>query len=101
MYSLSLFFGFRAVFVEVPFLYCLIIALISSMAVVFTITPGGVGIKEAVIVWASRLITYGFVVPLNVAILLRIISMLWGIPTGILFSYILIQEEKEVVKKPF
>jgi len=96
-YSLSIFYGFRAIGVNTPLVYCLIISLVSSMSVIFTITPAGLGVREAVIVWASTALEQGIIVPLNVAILIRLISMIWAIPLGLLFSYIFIKEEKKQI----
>ncbi len=91
-FSFTIFFGFKAVNYSFPFVYCLIIAIISNISVVFNLTPAGLGVREAVTVWSSSLFGAGVVIPLNVAILVRLIAIIWILPLGLFFSYVLFKE---------
>lgn len=87
---LIIFFAFRAFSLNVPLTQTMIIASLSVLSMLIGMTPGSIGINEAVIVFSSRLFQITTAQGLLVATLRRIVMLFWVFTLGPIFSYILI-----------
>lgn len=87
---LIIFFAFRAFSVNISLTQAMIIASLSILSMLIGITPGSLGINEAVIVFSSRLFQITTAQGLLVATLRRIVVLFWVFTLGPIFSYILI-----------
>lgn len=88
---LIIFFAFRAFSVNISLTQTMIIASLSILSMLIGITPGSLGINEAVIVFSSRLFQITTAQGLLVATLRRIVVLFWVFTLGPIFSYILIR----------
>jgi len=94
-FAFSIFFAFRAVGFRLPFIYCMIVAVISNISIIFQITPAGLGVREAVTVWASSLFGAGIALPLNVALLVRLVAFIWVVPFGMIYGFMLLGKKRQ------
>ena len=90
---LIIFSAFRAFSLNVPLTQTMIIASLSILSMVIGMTPGSLGINEAVIVFSSRLFQITTAQGLLVATLRRIVILFWIFTLGPIFSYILISRK--------
>ena len=97
LYGLRLYTAYHALGYQVPIAYCLIIAPLASMSMVFSILPAGLGVREAVVGLASDLLGLSLSSGVYAAALDRVVSMVWVFVLGAAFSYIL---TSRVVVKP-
>lgn len=90
---LIIFFAFRSFSLNVPLTQTMIIASLSVFSMLIGMTPGSLGINEAVIVFSSRLFQITTAQGLLVATLRRIVVLFWVFTLGPIFSYILIRRK--------
>ena len=85
------YFQFRVFGIEVEFIKCLFLASIGSLSILIAITPAGLGINEAVIVFSALTIGITPAQSLSVALLGRVIGFLVLFILGPTFSAFLIK----------
>lgn len=89
--ALMLYFQFGVFGIEIDFIACLFLASIVSLSILISITPAGLGINEAVIVFSALTIGITPAQSLLVALLGRAISFLVLFTLGPIFSALLIK----------
>jgi uncharacterized membrane protein YbhN (UPF0104 family) len=95
LYGLRLYTAYHALGYQVPVEYCLLIAPLASMSMVFSILPAGLGVREAVVGLASDLLGLGLSSGVYAAALDRAVSMIWVFVLGTIFSYVLTSKAVE------
>ncbi len=99
IFSVRYYIAFRAFSIDVPFLYCLLIAPLSILTTFTSITPAGLGIREAVIGYASKILGMGLNPGLFAASLDRAVVMFWVFIIGPVFGHLLMAQEKTASEK--
>jgi len=89
--AFMLYLQFRVFGIEIDFIKCLFLASIGSLSILISITPAGLGINEAVIVFSALTIGITPAHSLSVALLGRVISFLVLFILGPIFSALLIK----------
>lgn len=84
-------FGINLNFIQALFLTC-----ITNLTILFIITPGNLGITEAVAVFSALILGLTPAQSLPVAILGRVVQMIVMFTLGPIFSYILLKKNKNV-----
>lgn len=79
----------------VSFRPALLIGLLASFSILTNVTPGNLGIQEAVVSLSSGLLGTGTGQGLLVALLLRAVTLVWVFTLGPVFSYLLAQNLNE------
>ncbi len=92
--SLGFIFAYKMLNIHINITEAIFLSSIASLAVLISITPGSLGITEAVSVFSSILIRINSTVALTAALLLRITSSLAIICLGLIYSYILFNKVK-------
>jgi uncharacterized membrane protein YbhN (UPF0104 family) len=87
--SLIFFISYRALSLDVDFLPTMVLGLISGYAIFIKLTPGNLGIREAIVALTSEMIGTGFHEGFAAAVLFRGINLLLIVIFGPLFSYLL------------
>lgn len=88
------FLEFKAFGVSLPLSGYLLLASINALSLLISITPGSLGIKEAILVFTSTVLGVDPGIALAVAILDRLISLIVLFILGPIYSYILIKKPK-------
>jgi uncharacterized protein (TIRG00374 family) len=88
----SLFVAYRALGLPIDFLTALLIGLFTSLSILLRVTPGNLGIQEAVISLTSALLGAGFEEGFLGAILVRTASLIVVFVLGPVFSYLLARD---------
>ena len=86
-----LYLQFRVFGFDIDFIKCLFLASLGSLSILISITPAGLGINEAVIVFSALTIGITPAQSLLVALLGRVISFLVLFILGPIFSALLIK----------
>lgn len=94
LYAAWYFFAFWGLGVEISFLNALILGLLMSILMVIPITPGNLGIQEILVATFSKVGGIGFNEGLAASLLLRGVSIAMSFFLGLIFSRILLSEEK-------
>jgi uncharacterized membrane protein YbhN (UPF0104 family) len=97
--ALILFIEFRIFGIELSFLKSLIIAITAMLAIFINITPGGLGIKEGLIVLTSTILIIPTEISISVSIIDRAIHMLILFILGPIFSYILFKHKPKLLNQ--
>jgi uncharacterized protein (TIRG00374 family) len=90
--SLKLFFVFKAFSFDIPFVFILLISVLSIISVFLSLTPAGLGVVEAVVAFSAEVVGVGFVGGLYASILDRIITVIVIFIIGPIFSYRLMKD---------
>jgi len=88
----SLFVAYRALELPIDFLSALLIGLFASLSILLRVTPGNLGIQEAVISLTSALLGAGLEEGFLGAMLVRAASLVVVFILGPVFSYLLAQD---------
>jgi len=88
-------FAFSSFSLKVSLTQAMVISSLSILSIFIGITPGSLGINEAVIVFSSRLFQITTPEGLLVATLRRIVMLFWVFTLGPIFSYILIGRRRQ------
>jgi uncharacterized protein (TIRG00374 family) len=86
--------AFRAFSLNISFWYCLMLAPLSILTTFISITPAGLGIREAVICFTSKILGMGLNPGMYAASLDRAVVMFWVFILGPIFGYILIDRKR-------
>lgn len=92
-------FAFSSFSLKVSLAQAMVISSLSVLSIFIGITPGSLGINEAVIVFSSRLFQITPAQGLLVATLRRIVILFWVFTLGPIFSYILIRRGKQFISE--
>jgi uncharacterized membrane protein YbhN (UPF0104 family) len=92
--SMRYYLAFRVFSFSVPFLYCIILAPLSILSTLIGFTPAGLGVREAVIGFTSKILGTGLNPGIYAASLDRAVVMFWLFILGPIFGYILINAER-------
>jgi len=92
--SLMLYLQFQVFGINIEFIKCLLLTSISSLSLLIAITPAGLGINEAVIVFSALTINITPAQSLSVALLGRAVQMTVLFVLGPIFSIILMKGVK-------
>jgi len=84
--------GYKALSIDGSFLPVLLMAIVNDYTMLIRITPGNLGVREALIALASVAVGAGFNEGLLLAALLRTTSMVLAFTLGPLFSYLLTRD---------
>lgn len=90
--GLSFYLAYVALGGDASFTASLVVSLLSSFSILINLTPGNLGIQEAVTSLSSALLGLGAGLGLLVAIIIRAASLLPALGLGPLFSYYLTRE---------
>ncbi len=85
--SLQLYFGYTAISCNVPYLAACFMAIVLSFSIVISLTPGNLGIQEAIIGLLSKFFGIGFNEGLMVAGIIRVVTLCVVFSLGPVFSY--------------
>lgn len=88
-------FAFSSFSLKVSLTQAMVISSLSVLSIFIGITPGSLGINEAVIVFSSRLFQITTPQGLLVATLTRVVTLFWVFTLGPIFSYILISRRAQ------
>lgn len=94
IFSMRYYIAFRAFSMNIPFWYCLMLAPLSILTTFISVTPAGLGIREAVIGFTSKILGTGLNPGMYAASLDRAVVMFWVFILGPIFGYVLIEREK-------
>ncbi|MFH1290928.1 MAG: lysylphosphatidylglycerol synthase transmembrane domain-containing protein [Nanoarchaeota archaeon] len=97
--SLMLWLQFRVFGIEVSFVSALFLSAIGSLSLVIGLTPGNLGVQEAIIVFSAATIGITPAESLSAALLGRAVSLVVLFVLGPIFSYVLVRNGKEKGKK--
>ncbi|MDA2932723.1 flippase-like domain-containing protein [Acidobacteria bacterium AH-259-D05] len=89
IYGLRLYTAYHALGYQVPIGYCLVIAPLGTISMMLSISPAGLGVREAAVGMASALLGFGLSNGVYAAALDRAVSMVWVFILGTFFSYVL------------
>lgn len=92
---LIIFFAFYSFSLKISLIQAMLIASLSILSILIGITPGSLGISEAVIVFSSRLFQITTAQGLLVATLRRVVILFWVFTLGPIFGYILISRKRQ------
>jgi uncharacterized membrane protein YbhN (UPF0104 family) len=84
--GIRLFVAYRALGYTVGVLPCLVISTLQSMTVIFTLTPGGVGIRQALAGYGSELLDIGAAEGVVASTIDHGVGTLWVFIVGIIFA---------------
>lgn len=90
--AFSFWLSYLALEANVPFLSILLVSLLTSFSVLINITPGNLGVREAIVTFSSGLLGIGAAEGLLAALLIRAATILVAFTLGPIFSYLLAQE---------
>ena len=93
--ALQLFFAYRSLSLEVDFLAVFLLSVLLVFSIFINITPANLGIQEGLLSLFSSLLGIGFNEGLLAALLFRTITMAVAFCLGPIFSYLLINKQKE------
>jgi uncharacterized membrane protein YbhN (UPF0104 family) len=94
IFSMRYYIAFRAFSLNISFWYCLMLAPLSILTTFISITPAGLGIREAVIGFTSKILGMGLNPGMYAASLDRAVVMFWVFILGPIFGYILIDRKR-------
>jgi len=92
---LMMFLEFRVFGLEISFLSALFLSIVSTLGLFISITPGALGIKEAIVAFTAAVINVPISQALTVSILDRAIGLGIIFILGPIFSYILMNQKNE------
>lgn len=93
--GLRLFVAYRALGYTVKVLPCLVISTLQAMTVIFTLTPGGVGIRQALVGYGSKLLDIGATQGVVASTIDHAVGTLWVFAVGLIFTnYIWVRHVK-------
>ena len=92
--SLMLWLQFRVFGIEVSFVSALFLSAIGSLSLVIGLTPGNLGVQEAIIVFSAATIGITPAESLSAALLGRAVSLVVLFVLGPIFSYVLVRNGK-------
>lgn len=95
--SLSFWVAFRALGSQVSFVTALLVGLLASFSILVNLTPGNLGIHEAVISLSAGLLGAGTSQGLLAALLIRSATILTVFTLGPIFSFLLARETSQSV----
>ena len=95
--SLMIYLEFKVFGLDVGFIQSLFLTSISSLGILLAITPGNLGINEAIIVFSAATIGITPIESLSATLLGRAVSLVVLFILGLIFSYTLIK--KPITKK--
>lgn len=101
IFSMRYYLAFRVFSFSIPFSYCIILAPMSILSTLIGFTPAGLGIREALIGFISKILGTGLNPGIYAASLDRAVVMFWVFILGPIFSYILINAERVPPEKIF
>jgi uncharacterized protein (TIRG00374 family) len=90
--SLKLFFVFKAFSFDIPFIFILLISVLSIISVFISLTPAGLGVVEAVVAFSAEVVGIGFVGGLYAGVLDRVVTVIIIFILGPIFSYRLMKD---------
>jgi len=93
--GLSFLIAYDALGSPVSFRAALLIGLLASFSILINVTPGNLGIQEAVVSLSSGLLGTGTGQGLLVALLIRAATLVWAFTLGPVFSYLLARNLSE------
>jgi len=93
--SLQQYFIFRSIGVKVGLPVLLYLSSLSSLTILFSLTPSGIGIREAVFAFSSQVVNINVAVLLLSSLLLRVVSFLTLFILGGISYYLLTNRLKE------
>lgn len=91
---LTMFLEFKVFGVEMSLLSALFLSIVSTLGLFISITPGALGIKEAIVVFTAAVVNVPAPQMLAVSILDRIIGLAIIFILGPIFSYILMNQKR-------
>ena len=94
IFSLRYYIAFRAFSFSIPFWCCIILAPLSILSTRLSFTPAGMGIKEAAVGFASKILGTGLNLGIYAASLDRAVVMFWVFLLGPIFGFMLLHAEK-------
>lgn len=97
--SLNFLIAYNIFGIEIGFFKALFIASISSLAIFLAITPGNLGIGDAINVFSAKIIGVGLTEAIAVTILLRVVNILVIFILGPIFSIILLKHKPKLNKE--
>jgi uncharacterized protein (TIRG00374 family) len=92
---LMMFLEFKVFGLEISFLSALFLSIVSTLGLFISITPGALGIKEAIVAFTAAVINVPISQALTVSILDRAIGLGIIFILGPIFSYILMNQKNE------
>jgi uncharacterized protein (TIRG00374 family) len=93
--ALTTMLSFRVFGWNVGFVECIFLSAISGIGLLIAITPGSLGISEAIMVFSAMTIGIDATQSLAVAILARLVSVVVLFVLGPIYSYVLLRGENE------
>ncbi len=90
--SSSLWLAFDALGYPIPGLDAILLNLLQAFSLLVSITPGNLGVQEIVVSLSSGLLGHGLGAGLLAALLIRVVTVLFILTHGPLFSYLLSKE---------
>lgn len=90
---LVMFLEFRVFGINIPLLRVLFLSIVSTLGLFFSITPGALGIREAIVSFTAIVINIPIFQVLTVSILDRVVGLIIIFILGPIFSYILMNQK--------
>ncbi len=84
--ALRLYFSYHTLGYDVRLLHCFVIAPLSTLAAITSLTPGAVGIRQAVVGYSSELLDIGLAEGVMASTIDHAIGTVWVFCFGLLFS---------------
>ena len=90
--AFMLYLQFKVFGLEIEFVKCLFLTAITTIGIVVSVTPAGLGINEAIVVFSAATIGISATQSLSVALLGRALSLVVLLILGPLFSWVLLKK---------
>lgn len=84
--AVRLFISYRALGYEVEFLPCLVMSPLSTLTLILSITPGAVGVRQALIGYSSKLLDIGLTEGVVASTVDHAVGTIWVFVFGLIFS---------------
>lgn len=89
IYAVRVYYASFALGYNFPFLYALLIGIPSSLSVFLIIVPAGLGVREAVMGFSSKLLAKTTLSGVVIGSLDRVVAMIWVVVMGSIFALLL------------
>jgi len=97
--ALTFYYSFKAFGLNISLFKAIFMSNLAGLSLLINLTPGAIGIREAVVVFSGQIISIPSAESLSVALLNRSVALLVVFILGPIFSYILRKELKNETKK--
>ena len=97
--TLIMYFGYQTMGLDLGLAEVVLMGAILALAGLFAITPGGLGVQEAAVVFSAQVIGITLSQGLALAVIIRAVILFWTFLLGPIFSYLLLKKPVPLISK--